>query len=320
MTLKEKLLDIGLCIDNEYLDKYVELIESNRETKREKFKTQKHHIIPRCYYEKNNIEVDNSRNNLVILKYRDHFIAHLLLALCSSLDEYFYDNFIALSYMNKKFSYTNLDVLQEEYEKCRKRCSLYNPMYDERCKENHRRAMRSESVRGRISATMKRKKQNGELFSKEIRQKISENQKTLIYIYKDNQVIRVQPNVLEKYLQDGWQVYQKRSYAQICGSEMMTTLEEEKQRNRFNTRGVGVYCIVNGDRFDFQTIRDATVWWHNNYKPFGSKYTEITLKRKILESIKGNKITYLPRCDSTKKHQKSDNEKVIIDNIHWYKV
>ena len=45
MTLKEKLLVLDLVVDNEYLDKYVELIESNRETKREKFKTQKHHII-----------------------------------------------------------------------------------------------------------------------------------------------------------------------------------------------------------------------------------------------------------------------------------
>ena len=45
-NLKEKLLSLGIVEDNEYLDFYCTLIENNRDTKREKYKTQKHHIIP----------------------------------------------------------------------------------------------------------------------------------------------------------------------------------------------------------------------------------------------------------------------------------
>ena len=63
--IKNKLLNLNVFIDNEYLDKYIELIEINRNTKREKFKTQQHHIIPRSYYKHNNLEIDNSKENLV---------------------------------------------------------------------------------------------------------------------------------------------------------------------------------------------------------------------------------------------------------------
>ena len=48
--LKRKLLDLGICVDNEYLDKYVELVCSNLFTISEKGKTQSHHIVPRYYY------------------------------------------------------------------------------------------------------------------------------------------------------------------------------------------------------------------------------------------------------------------------------
>ena len=55
MSLKNNLISLGLAVDNKFLDSYCSLIESNRETKREKSKTQKHHIIPRYYYKKNNL-------------------------------------------------------------------------------------------------------------------------------------------------------------------------------------------------------------------------------------------------------------------------
>lgn len=83
MSFKEKLLEIGLCIDNEYLDKYVELIDDNRNTKCEKFITQKHHIIPRFYYKYSKMKVDNSHKNIVNLTYQKHLLAHYYLMKCS---------------------------------------------------------------------------------------------------------------------------------------------------------------------------------------------------------------------------------------------
>lgn len=48
-----------------------------------KFKTQLHHIIPRKYYTYNKLEINNSRENLVNLLYKDHILAHYYLALCA---------------------------------------------------------------------------------------------------------------------------------------------------------------------------------------------------------------------------------------------
>lgn len=43
----------------------------------------KHHIIPRCWFKMNNLPVDNSDNNLILLSVEDHIKVHKLLTLCS---------------------------------------------------------------------------------------------------------------------------------------------------------------------------------------------------------------------------------------------
>ena len=75
MPLKEKLLEIGF-IDNYYLNCYIKLIESNREIKREKFKTQRHHIIPKCISKIIDYKDVNSDCNIVNLTHRNHLYAH----------------------------------------------------------------------------------------------------------------------------------------------------------------------------------------------------------------------------------------------------
>ena len=108
--LKEKLLSLGVFEDNEYLDFYCDLIESNRNTKREKFKTQKHHIIPRCYFKYKNLEIDNSKNNLVNLSYVNHIMAHYYLCLCINNLELKYklqDGFFQLTFRTYKYDNFN---------------------------------------------------------------------------------------------------------------------------------------------------------------------------------------------------------------------
>lgn len=80
--LKEKLLNTGLFIDNEWLDKYTELILNNS-VKAEKFKTQKHHILQEAYFLHYNLKVDNSEENLVDLLYKHHILAHYYLMKCT---------------------------------------------------------------------------------------------------------------------------------------------------------------------------------------------------------------------------------------------
>lgn len=45
-----------------------------------------HHIVPKCWFKLNNLEIDNSKDNLVLLSYEDHIKVHKLTILCSKDD------------------------------------------------------------------------------------------------------------------------------------------------------------------------------------------------------------------------------------------
>lgn len=44
----------------------------------------KHHIIPKCWFKMNNLPIDNSDNNLVLLTNEDHIKVHKLSMLCAA--------------------------------------------------------------------------------------------------------------------------------------------------------------------------------------------------------------------------------------------
>lgn len=46
-------------------------------------KFQKHHIIPKCFYKKKGLEIDNSSSNLVNLTFEEHRKVHQLASLCA---------------------------------------------------------------------------------------------------------------------------------------------------------------------------------------------------------------------------------------------
>ena len=129
--LKIKILATNYFIDNEYLDKYCELIFNNLERRREKYKTQRHHIIPQYYFKLNNLEVDNSKENLVNLLYKDHLLSHYYLVLCSKAEIYnkLSFSFIIMTAHKEKlegFDPTKLNDYQKLYEECCKETSRLN--------------------------------------------------------------------------------------------------------------------------------------------------------------------------------------------------
>lgn len=83
MTQKTRLLETGMFLDNEYLDKYIELISSCALSERTLYSTQRHHILPVAYYKKLKLPVDNSNSNVVLLAYKNHILAHYYLTFCT---------------------------------------------------------------------------------------------------------------------------------------------------------------------------------------------------------------------------------------------
>ena len=132
-TLKNKLLGTNYFVNNDYLNRYCELIISNKNTKKEEYKTQRHHIIPRCYYRKENIKINNKKENIVNLTYKDHILAHYYLCLCAK-DAILYKLEYAFFYMLNNKSYIKL-YEDKEYEKLYTIIEEYkNNLYESFCK------------------------------------------------------------------------------------------------------------------------------------------------------------------------------------------
>jgi hypothetical protein len=96
LKVKTKLLDLGY-IDNEWLTKYLEMLEANLDTPRSRKSTQEHHAIPVTNYwnsdepynrkealKLSRLDKDNIKVNLL---YRDHLLIHSYLTLCTNLNE-----------------------------------------------------------------------------------------------------------------------------------------------------------------------------------------------------------------------------------------
>ena len=84
MYNKEELLKTEYFIENEYFIKYYDLLlNEGHHNKPCGCQSDEHHIIPRHYYMRNNMSVDNSKNNKVFLSLRNHMLAHLYMSACT---------------------------------------------------------------------------------------------------------------------------------------------------------------------------------------------------------------------------------------------
>lgn len=100
-------------------------------------KGHKHHIIPRCWYKKNNLPVDNSKDNLVLLSEEDHIKVHRLSILCAANSQLKYRMALAVHRLlkGKKDGMVSYNMT-----------GVNNPMYG---------VPRSKEIRDKISATKK---------------------------------------------------------------------------------------------------------------------------------------------------------------------
>ena len=102
ITLKNNLLQTGIFINNEYLDKYVNLIINPNNNLDQAIIREIHHIIPVSYYKHYSLDINNAASNLQELDIKNHVLAHYYLTLCSATDWFYYGNALCVSLLTKR--------------------------------------------------------------------------------------------------------------------------------------------------------------------------------------------------------------------------
>lgn len=210
-----------MFIENEFFDYYVNLIEKNIDNPVEKYKTQKHHIIPRSYYKMLNQLNDDSKENIVNLLYKDHILAHYYISKCSKESIFKYKNICAVNRiirgLHKYGFYTiedlidNIDIVQDFYEEAK----------HINCLKSDTPSKISKSLVGRISiekdGSFKYVKpielddyiNNGWIVghnkqTNESKKAISEKNLDRVLINKNGVLKRVKTSVAQDYINIGW--------------------------------------------------------------------------------------------------------------------
>ena len=160
LITKSQLLETKYVVDNEYLDKYVSLINLHRSDPKVVRKTHTHHIIPVSYYTSNKLDVNNSKSNLVNLTYKDHMLAHLYLSGCTQ-GRNRYKNLYSLFQLSHFDKEGYLDI--QNYDR-------YQQLYEEAISAapNHRKGTKcSAETKAKMSIASKLKvEKNGGAYNK----------------------------------------------------------------------------------------------------------------------------------------------------------
>lgn len=188
MLKKENLLKINYFIDNEYLDKYINLINTNRNTKKIKYETNLHHIIPRHYFTHNNLDIDNSKENKVNLYFKDHMLAHFYLAGCTKGQDKYWNLYSIYLLSGKSTNQLDIEFIESLED--------FNFIYENSIKSeyNHRKGCKvSEDTRNRM-------KEAQQLRVK----KFGATNKNYVWVNNNIKDYMIPRDELELYEQDGF--------------------------------------------------------------------------------------------------------------------
>ena len=274
VVTKEQMLETKYVIDNDYLDKYVELINLHLDSPKVPRKTHAHHIIPVSYFTSRHIEVNNSSSNLVNLFYKDHMLAHLYLSGCTQgRDRYknLYSVF-QLSHFDKE---GYLDI--QNYER-------YQQLYEEAidAAPNHRKGTKcSDETRARMRAASKlRVQQHGGAYNKDT-----------TWVNDANVEKMITSEELDSYLNNGFSL--GRIYRH--DSEVLARISEAGRRRiitdefREKMRIVGKLSNVNRDPESYKKQgRSLHEYYETHRNPFKGKHH-------TPESIEKNRLAHLGR-------------------------
>lgn len=280
MISKDELLATGYFVENEYFDKYLELVESNKNTQEKKFRTNNHHILPYHYFINNGLQVDNSSKNIVTLQFKDHLLAHFYLSGCTK-GRYKYWNLYSIFLMSgHTFSLEDEESVRNLYERID-----YTKIYEEAitAAPNHRKGTKvSEETHVRmLEAARKRVAENGTVT------------KGTKWVHKDTKDYMVPENELELYLENGFEL--GRSYKHTPETkEKCAKASETRKKNGTYTSPEYIEKLSQantGKTHSRESIEQQKLTMKEYYKTHsgtfkGKKHTEES-KRKNSESHKG---------------------------------
>ena len=201
---KQILLDTHLFEENDYFNKYVELININRNNSKVMFKTTAHHIIPKHCFEDMGMPINNTSINIVNLSYADHVYAHYLLAKCSIKEIHQVYNYMAMQNIagNK---YSDAKSIEEV---------LNSQGFKDDLNELNEKAAREAQTRIKSRAPYVR--------TEETKKKMSDKLSGYIHIHKGDARKMIPPEQFQLYEQQGW----------IKGRGITSMSEEGKKRFR----------------------------------------------------------------------------------------
>lgn len=187
-NIKQKLLTTGLFLNNDYLDLYCGLIKDNALEKNIRFKTQRHHIVPRTICHLLNYDFCDSKDNLVNLYYKDHLLAHYYLCLCLNNVELQYKMFMSLQFMLGSMKEHGCEELPK-YKSFLHSLPEYQRLYEQS------KLLQSEKAKTLMT---------GHKCSQATKDKISTSNGGRKYVHKDGVVRSIKPDEVSLYLELGW--------------------------------------------------------------------------------------------------------------------
>lgn len=185
-NVKNILLSTKFFIDTEYLDKYIDLINNNRNQPHIKFETAKHHIIPRFIFKYMKKPIDNSKDNLVNLYHWQHLLAHYYLAKSCASENALQASRCALIFIYGKYDFE----------------SISESLFIDNQKEIQEYVTESRKIQVEAPHRAYRNKSAEE--KSKIFEKRRESLSNLVTVNKDDVELKVHKEDLEMYLNQGY--------------------------------------------------------------------------------------------------------------------
>lgn len=242
--------------DNIYRQKYINLIESNIDTHYEKFKSARHHIIPKSYFKLKDIPIDNSKSNIVILPHSQHLLAHYYLCHFIIDSELLYKMQCAFLSMSNELSCNALQL--ENYESI-----MYNCL-KERSDRYKNKKQKPRTEEQKLAAKLRCKGQHKGYIWICDKEKLTQHYINPKDIDKYPGFVRGRlPYNLEsrKHMQEG-QKTQAAKEARIKGhTTRLRNIEERKNAGIINLRDAGLKSVICIDlNLKFSSIKEAKHW------------------------------------------------------------